>query len=121
MRKTSLLISVIASLFATSAIAADLIGSETGAPYCATATASSLLSVESNARLSDLVVQMMDESTGVSKDSRWANSSRPVFLWAKEASLACGKAYGYLRTDYRDDENLNKCECFYNRMHEYMN
>ena len=29
-------------------------------------------------------------------------------------------AYGYLKTNYRDEDTLNKCECFHDRMLEYM-
>ena len=53
--------------------------------------------------------------------SEWINSSRPVFVWASEAKVACGKAYGYLKTKYRDEDYINKCECFHSRMVEYMN
>ena len=63
----------------------------------------------------------MDESIAVASSSEWINSSRPVFVWASETQVACGKAYGYLRTNYRDEDTINKCECFYSRMVEYMN
>jgi hypothetical protein len=43
-----------------------------------------------------------------------------VFLWANEAKAACGIAYGYLKTSYRDDESIGKCGCFYDRMRQYM-
>lgn len=91
------------------------------AGQCVYAGDARLLSIPDNARLSSEVVRLMDHAVGVSEDSRWINSSRPAFLWANEAKAACGIAYGYLRAQHRDDEFLNKCECFHARMVEYMN
>ena len=53
-----------------------------------------------------------------SRDIVAANDVR--FTWASEAKVACGMAYGYLKTNYRDEDTLNKCECFHDRMVEYM-
>jgi hypothetical protein len=76
---------------------------------------------ENVAELKSEVVRLMDESVAVADSSEWINSSRPVFVWASEAKVACGKAYGYLRTNYKDEDTINKCECFHSRMVEYMN
>jgi len=102
----------------TVAQAADLGG---GYSQCALATGSTLASQQSNAALSDEVVRLMNEAVGVADDPRWINSRQPAFTWASEAKVACGKAYGYLKASYRDEDTLNKCECFHSRMLQYMN
>ena len=104
--------------FVGQAIAADL---AVDADYCAVAGTSNLVLTENIVELRSEVVRLMDESVAVANSSEWINSSRPVFVWASEAKVACGKAYGYLRTNYRDEDYINKCECFHSRMVEYMN
>ncbi|TPM35020.1 hypothetical protein [Mesorhizobium sp. B2-3-4] len=100
--------------------AADIIGGST-ADYCRTVGTSNLVLTENTVDLTKQVVKLMDESSAVASSPEWINSSRPVFVWASEAKVACGKAYGYLKTNYRDEDYLNKCECFHDRMVEYMN
>lgn len=102
----------------TVAQAADL---GEGYAQCALATGSTLASQQSNTDLSDEVVRLMNEAVGVADDPRWINSRQPAFTWASEAKVACGKAYGYLKASYRDEDTLNKCECFHSRMLQYMN
>ena len=63
-----------------------------------------MLSQTSNAALNEDVVKLMNEAVSVADDSQWINSRRPAFTWASEAKAACGKAYGYLQADYRDDD-----------------
>ena len=89
--------------------------------YCRVAGGSSLVLTEGNAELTGEVVRLMDEAVVVANSSEWINSSRPAFVWASEAKVACGKAYGYLKTSYRDEDYINKCECFHSRMLQYMN
>ncbi|WP_394885869.1 hypothetical protein ACG873_01930 (plasmid) [Mesorhizobium sp. AaZ16] len=89
--------------------------------YCRVAGTSNLLLTENQSELTTEVVRLMDEAVAVADSSEWINSARPAFVWASEAKVACGKAYGYLKTSYRDEEYLNKCECFHSRMVEYMN
>jgi len=88
---------------------------------CALATGSTLLAQQSNAALSDEVVRLMNEAVGVADDPKWISSRQPAFTWASEAKVACGKAYGYLKASYRDEDTINKCECFHTRMLQYMN
>jgi hypothetical protein len=88
---------------------------------CALATGATLLSQQNNAALSDEVVRLMNEAVGVADDPKWINSRQPAFTWASEAKVACGKAYGYLKASYRDEDTINKCECFHARMLQYMN
>ena len=104
----------------TAANAADIVGGGVDLPYCRTAGVSNLLMIDSDVRLTEEVVRLMDESTAVAASEEWIYSSRPVFVWASEAKVACGKAYGYLKSSYRDEDYLNKCECFHSRMVEYM-
>ena len=101
-------------------VAADLYAVP-DADYCAVAGTSNLVLTENVAELKGEVARLMDESIVVASSSEWINSSRPVFVWASEAKAACGKAYGYLRTNYKDEDTINKCECFHSRMVEYMN
>ncbi len=104
----------------TVAQAADLL--EDYRPQCIrAAAASSLLAEQSDAVLSDGIVRRMNEAVGVADDARWIHSRRPAFTWALEAKAACGKAYGYLRASYRDEETIGKCGCFHARMLQSMN
>ncbi|MEW9808520.1 hypothetical protein [Mesorhizobium marinum] len=101
-------------------VAADL-STVPDADYCAVAGTSNLVLIDDLAELRGEVVRLMDESVAVARSSEWINSSRPVFVWASEAKAYCGMAYGYLRTNYKDEDTINKCECFHSRMIEYMN
>ncbi|RWE43371.1 MAG: hypothetical protein EOS78_04295 [Mesorhizobium sp.] len=119
--RSRLLVSATALLLAGSAgFAADIIEGPT-ADYCRTVGTSNLVLTENTVDLTKQVVKLMDESIAVAKSPEWINSSRPVFVWASEAKVACGMAYGYLKTNYKDEDTLNKCECFHDRMVEYMN
>jgi hypothetical protein len=106
--------------FAAQSVAADLAG-VSPVDYCAVAGTSNLLLTEDSVELKSEVVRLMDEAIAVANSSEWIYSGRPAFVWASEAKVACGKAYGYLQTSYRDEDYLNKCECFHSRMVEYMN
>ena len=105
--------------FAGQGIAADL--AEPYGDYCAVAGTSNLVLTENMTELKSEVVRLMDESIAVAASNEWIYSSRPVFVWASEAKVACGKAYGYLKTNYKDEDYINKCECFHSRMVEYIN
>ncbi|MDH6231583.1 hypothetical protein M2281_002181 [Mesorhizobium soli] len=104
----------------TAGYAADLAGGPQ-IEYCQVAGASELLLTQGVPELRAEVVQLMDESVAVSEDPHWIFSARPAFVWAVEAKAACGKAIGYLKASYRDEDTLNKCACFHSRMVEYMN
>lgn len=110
------LIAVLAILFGHAAFAADL----GNGPQCVQAGPAQLLSIENNAELTTEVVTLMTEAVNVADSDQWIDSSAPAFTWASEAKVACGKAYGYLQTGYRDDDTINKCECFHNRMRQSM-
>ena len=100
--------------------AADLIGGPR-IEYCPMAGPSELSLAQDVPQLQAEVVRFMDESVAVSEDPQWVFSARPAFVWAVEAKAACGKAFGYLKASYRDEDTLNKCACFHSRMIEYMN
>lgn len=107
------------AMLTTSVLAADL-----GDPYpgqCRLVGPSALLSIADDAKLSSEVVKLMTEAVNVADDNRYVASTRHAFTWASEAKVACGKAFGYLQTNFRDEEYLNKCECFHSRMRQYMN
>ena len=82
---------------------------------------SSLLAVEDKSELKDAIDDLMEDSIAVAASPQWVGSARPVFLWASETKVACGKAHGYLRSGTRDAEYIYKCECFHARMTSYMN
>ncbi|MBZ9976989.1 hypothetical protein [Mesorhizobium sp. BR-1-1-10] len=120
-RCSKLLISATALFLAGSTgFAADIIEGPV-ADYCRTVGTSNLVLTDNTVDLTKQVVKLMDESVAVANSPEWINSSRPVFVWASEAKVACGMAYGYLKTNYKDEDTLNKCECFHDRMVEYMN
>lgn len=53
-----------------------------------------------------------------------ASRINPLFIWANEAKISCGKALGFLRKKaFRlrqgNAEMLQKCECFHSRMTYY--
>lgn len=120
-RSARLLVSAATLLLAVGSTghAADIIDGPTG-DYCRVVGTSNLVLNDNIVDLKQEVVKLMDESVAVANSSEWINSSRPVFVWASEAKVACGKAYGYLKTNYKDEDYLNKCECFHDRMVEYM-
>lgn len=100
--------------------AADLVGGPQ-IEYCPASGPTALLLTGNVGELTATVVRLMDESVAVSEDPQWIYSRRPAFVWAVEAKAACGRAFGYLKTNYLDEDNLNKCACFHSRMVEYMN
>ena len=75
-----------------------------------------LSSIQDNNELSSTIEEMLDEAISVTNDRDWIDYEALAFVWASETKVACGKAYGYLKSSYRDQEHIDKCECFYNRM-----
>lgn len=118
MKKLSALI-ITLMVWSTSAHTADL-----GDPFpgqCRLVQPSALLSITEDAQLSEEVVKLMTEAVNVAENNRYVASTRHAFTWASETKVACGKAFGYLKNKLRDEEYLNKCECFHSRMRQYMN
>jgi hypothetical protein len=122
MRNSIKAVLAVAVLFAAgAAYAADML--ETQAPIGGQCVAGqpAVLTSTNDGALRVEVTKLMDEAVSVSESPQWVASPRPVFLWASEAKVACGKAYGYLRSGHQDAEYLYKCECFHARMISYMN
>lgn len=115
--KTLLLIAVTIIASINGSLAADL-GYDA---QCVQAGPAQLLSINNNVELTDQVVSLMTEAVNVADSDQWIDSRAAAFTWASETKVACGKAYGYLQTGYRDEDTLNKCECFHNRMRQSMN
>lgn len=116
----ALLAMAVPALALGSASAADLVEGYYAQPYCTAHEATALLAEDNIAALKTEVARLMDEGIAASHDQRWLYSARPVFVWANETKYACGKAYGYLKTNYRDEQNLNKCGCAHSRMVSFM-
>ena len=87
----SLLAGLSVAGFVGQGVAADLYAVP-DADYCAVAGTSNLVLTENVAELKGEVVRLVDESIVVASSSEWINSSRPVFVWASESKVACGKA-----------------------------
>lgn len=110
------------ALMPFSGFAADLIVDYAPAARQCTELSQSSLTVEQDVTtLTKEVVLRMDEAIAVADDPRWISSTRPAFVWASETKVACGKAYGYLQSNWRDEDYLAKCDCFYAKMHHFMN
>lgn len=103
-------------------------------PYCRVMSdAQELVSYTYKDRfiLIDAVRTRLDEAIDIAgrRKTRYtaggaASHINPLFLWAKEAKISCGKAYGFLRKKiFRlrqgDADLLQKCECFHSRMVYY--
>ena len=120
MRKSAFAAALMALCVAMPAVAADI--TRDPGDICVPLPASShLMTIESDAALTDEVVRMMNEAVAVADDPEWTAYSRPTFTWASEAKVACGIAYGYMQSSYRDEQFLTKCDCFHRRMQYYLN
>jgi hypothetical protein len=42
-------------------------------------------------------------------------SKSPAFLWAQETKFQCGKASGYFKGGYLDEDTVRKCDCAHDR------
>lgn len=89
-------------------------------PQCVQSTAGRLIAIQALPELTDEVVTLMTEAVNVADSDEWIDSTAPAFTWASETKVVCGKAYGYLQTGYRDEDTINKCECFHGRMRQSM-
>lgn len=118
----SMLVGAMVALIPVSGFAADLIVDYAPpAQQCAEASQSSLTVDQDVSTLTKEVVSRMDEAIAVADDPHWISSTRPTFVWASETKVACGKAYGYLQSNWRDEDYISKCDCFYTKMRNYMN
>lgn len=116
-----ILLAMLALALAAPAHAADLLPEgRYGAPSCQLASQSQLIYVEREDELREEVTLRFDQAVDVADSQSWIYSSRPVFIWASETKVACGKAIGYLDGGHVSEEYVGKCDCFYSRMVSFM-
>lgn len=114
-------LAALAIAFGTSVVpAADLGTYAEPLAICAAGGTSGLFASADTVELRAGVVRRMDEAKAAAASRQWIYSSRPVFVWANEAKVACGMAYGYLQYSVHDEDTLRKCGCFHSRMISYM-
>ena len=118
-RGTFLALASVIALGMGTARAADL-PYESPRAYCGAFGTSPLLELTSRAEISDEVDKRFERSVAVADSPEWIASRRPVFVWASEAKVACGKAIGYFKGGYLSEDYVNKCDCFYQRMESFM-
>ena len=99
------------------ALAADL----TNYAQCVAAENADLIQIEDRSVLQEQIDQRFNHSVEVAASEEYISSTRPTFIWASETKVACGKAIGYLKSSTIDAQYINKCECFYDRMVQYLN
>lgn len=62
------------------------------------------------------VTSYYDVASDALESDRVIESRSPAFLWARETKFHCGKAIGYLKGGFLDEDSVQKCDCFYGRM-----
>ncbi len=118
----AMFIGAVIAFSASASHAADLVYEYApAARQCETLEASFLPEGRDLSLLRKEVVSRMEQAIAVADDPQWISSTRPVFVWASEAKVACGKAYGYLQSGWRDQDYLAKCDCFHAKMLRFMN
>ena len=100
------------------ALAADLTGAYA---QCVAAGNADLIQIDNRSVLQEQIDQRFNHSVEVAASEGYISSTRPTFIWASETKVACGKAIGYLKSSTIDAQYINKCECFYDRMVQYLN
>jgi hypothetical protein len=109
-------------------ISSQLMAADFGGPqsYCHLAEDTYELSdIHSVSLLRGEVHSRFEHAAEVSKSSQAIHSMSPLFVWANEAKISCAKVYGSLRKSRQwrkrpDHVMLQKCECFYKRMTQYL-
>lgn len=112
-----------AIVFASSTLvlAADLGGSMKdsgwhGTSACFLMRRSPILDMSSAADMQVEVEKRYEHSVEVANTESVIASRRPVFPWAVEAKVACGKAIGYFNGREINEPTISKCDCYYGRM-----
>ena len=87
--------------------------------------ASELVNYQSIRALRDEVWTRFEHAAEVSNSNLAINSQSPLYEWANQAKISCAKSYGSLRMRWKwrkrpDHVMLQKCECFYQRMTQYL-
>ncbi len=109
-------------------VSSQLMAADFGAPqsYCHLAEdAYELSDTHSISLLRREVHDRFEHAAEVSKSNQAIHSVSPLFLWANEAKISCAKVFGSLRKAWKwrkrpDYVMLQKCECFYQRMTQYL-
>lgn len=100
------------ALASAQANAADLGGGY--GPQCVSYKSSQLIDATPEEIKNAVNAHFMDAKLAMS-EPRIVATRTPVFTWANEARLACGKAAGYLQGGYLDEDSIQSCDCFYQR------
>jgi len=88
---------------------------------CVAAGNADLIQIKDRSVLREQIDQRFIHAVEVADSEGYISSTRPTFIWASETKVACGKAIGYLKSSTIDAQYINKCECFYDRMVQYLN
>lgn len=114
----SVVTSAAAIMIAGAVSAADLSGAAAG--YCLRLVPSALLDNPDKGAIRQQIEEWYAQALDVSDSNATIFSRKPVFTWASEAKVACGKAIGYLKTGEVEEETVSKCDCFHGRMVYFM-
>lgn len=87
---------------------------------CGLMPTSPLLSL-ATAQMRDEVARRFDRSVEVASAAGTVSSTSPRFVWATETKAACGIAIGFFGGGEVNEEWVNKCDCFHQRMMAYTN
>jgi len=81
---------------------------------------SSILDLPSTSDMEAEVTSRFEHALEVSRAEPTVYSRSPLYPWANEAKIACGKAIGYFKGRETNVEMVSKCDCYYSRMVHYM-
>lgn len=115
------IVTALTGMIATSVSAADYNGA-TGSYFCPWSGAATILSLPDDVAIEQAVHVRFDESVAVADSPQAINNRAPIFIWATEAKVACGKAIGYLKGHFGsvNEDHTLKCDCYYQRMQSFM-
>ena len=104
---------MVVALAAAGVAAADL-GYVERPGICLLRTDSQLMSLPAE-EIERTVTEYFENSKLAMSEPVVVGSREPLFTWAFEARISCGKAVGYIKGGYLDEESIEKCDCFYKR------
>jgi len=115
-------LAVVAALLALpSAIWADGYIERSGeSGQCIRLHRSSLLDLPSSSDIEAEVTSRFEHALEVSRAQSTVYSRSPLYPWANEAKIACGKAIGYFKGREINVEMVSRCDCYYSRMVHYL-
>jgi hypothetical protein len=65
------------------------------------------------------VLEFYHEGKDAAQSEPVIRSRSPAFLWAVETKFQCGKASGYFKGGYLDEDTVQKCDCAHSRYLAY--